>query len=183
MGVSWSEQQAETASFLAVVPPPETAERIQDLRGEVGVDTAVLPHITIKAEPGLGDVDVWRPVVRDAVSRRPSFDISLTVVGWFGLGIVYLAVSPEIVDLHWMVLSAVESVVDGERFEYDGDAYVPHLTLGAEFAGATRSQLDALANRAQEFNGASFTVDSVVEFHRASHGETYVPVNRFALSS
>jgi 2'-5' RNA ligase len=181
MVVSWSEAQAEKASFLAIVPPREIADVIQDLQRRIGVDTSVLPHVTVKAQPGLSLDGSWRHAVADALARRGRAHLSFTAVDWFGSGIVYLAVSDAATELHWTILHAVESVVRGDRFEYDGDAYVPHLTLGAEFAGATGHQLDALAADAIPFVGQEFLVDSVVEFHRSARDAVYVPVRRFAL--
>ncbi len=98
-------------------------------------------------------------------------------------GIVYLEVSGPIVQLHWTVLRAVESAGAGERFEYDGESYVPHLTLGAEFAGASVEQLKAIASGARDLCGVCFTVGEVVEFHRSSATGAYIPTTRFPLGA
>ena len=65
-------------------------------------------------------------------------------------------------------------------FEYDGDGYEPHVTLGAEFAGATARQLRELAHL---FAGRrfTFTVDSVLEFRRTERGGIYGPFSNFVL--
>jgi 2'-5' RNA ligase len=178
--VTWSEDQVEAASFLAVVPPDPIAREIVELQRVVGVDTSVPPHVTVKSQPALAGVERWRPSVEAAVKDLTAFDVTLGGVGWFGTGIVFLQVSRSIVDLHRVVLEAVERVVDDERFEYDGDGYEPHLTLGAEFAGATAAQLSELARL---FAGRrfSFTVKSVLEFRRTERSGLYRPVTEFLL--
>jgi 2'-5' RNA ligase len=178
--VTWSEDQAEAASFLAVVPPDPIAAEIANLQRSVGVDTSVAPHVTVKSQPALADVERWRPSVEAAVRDVAAFDVTLGDVGWFGAGIVFLEVCGPIVDLHNVVLEAVERVVDDERFEYDGDGYEPHLTLGAEFAGATAPQLRELARL---FAGRRFTfmVNSVLEFRRTERSGIYRPVTEFLL--
>ena len=182
MPVSWSEAQAAAASFLAVVPPSEIVDEIVRIRHAVGLATPVAPHVTVKAQPNLESPELWRPAVRQAIDELPSFDIALGPVDWFGDGIVFLAVSDEILGLHRLVLEAVESVVRAERFEYEGDAYVPHLTLGADFVGETKDQLRPIAAAAQERAWAPFPVHEVVEFRRPRPGQDYVPVDAYPLA-
>lgn len=180
VAVSWSEDQADTASFLAVVPPDPIAEEIAQVQRSLGLDTTVPPHVTVKSQSALHDVGRWRPSVEAAVGRQTPFDLELGGVGWFGTGIVFLKVGAAVLDLHRVVLDAVEGAVDDERFEYDGDGYEPHLTLAADFAGASDEQL---ADAARRFEGRrfDFRVESVIEFRRTSRGEVYRPVSSFRL--
>jgi 2'-5' RNA ligase len=181
MAVSWSEAQADAACFLAVVPPPAVVDEIVRIRKVAGLDTSVVPHVTIKAQPNLESPAAWQPVVRDAIAATAPFDLTLGRVGWFGDGIVFLSVSEQIVGLHRVVLEAVESVVHGARFEYEGDAFVPHLTLGATFVGETKRQLRHIANAASGKTWASFRVRSVVEFRRDRRGQEYAPAATYPL--
>ena len=135
-----------------------------------------------EAQPNLEAPELWRPAVRQAIQELPPFDITLGPVDWFGDGIVFLAVSDEIRDLHRLVLEAVESVVRGERFEYEGDAYVPHLTLGADFVGETNDQLLPIAAAARAQAWAPFRVHEVVEFRRQRPDQDYVPVDAYPLA-
>ena len=179
---TWSEERAEAASFLGVVPPASVAEEIVALQRAAGVEASVLPHVTVKAQPGLSDGNAWRPSVAAAVQRFEPFDLEVGGVRWFGHGIVYLATTGRIDELHRRVLDAVEAVVDEGRFEYEGDDYVPHLTLAAEFAGATRPQLDEVASRFAE-RRYTFRVESVIEFWRQTRGGTYRPIGEFGLGA
>jgi len=177
---TWSEDQAEAASFLAVVPPEAIAEEISELQRSAGVDTSMPPHVTVKSQPALSDVERWRPSVADALRRQAPFELEVGGVRWFGQGIVYLAVGGAIVDLHQAVLAAVERVVDEERFEYDGDGYEAHLTFAAEFAGAAALQLVEVAGLFAD-RRYKFRVESVVEFRRHARGDIYRPVGKFTL--
>lgn len=182
MPVSWSEARADAASFLAVVPPEALVDEIVRIRQEVGLDTPVSPHVTVKAQPNLESPVLWRPAVRRAIAALPPFDVTLGPVDWFGDGIVFLGVSDEILSLHRLVLGAVESVVRGERFEYEGDDYVPHLTLGADFVGETTDQLRPIAEVAGRRPWAPFRVHEVVEFRRERPGQEYAPVDVYPLA-
>ncbi len=180
MLATWSEDQAEAASFLAVVPPESIAKEISELQESAGVDTSVLPHVTVKSQPALSDVERWRPSVADVLRRHAPFDLEVGGVQWFGQGIVYLAVVGPIADLHQVVLAAVERVVDEDRFEYDGEGYEAHLTLAAETAGADTPQLAEVAGVFAD-RRYKFRVDSVVEFRRVAGGNIYRPVGKYTL--
>lgn len=181
MKVTWAEGDAAEASFLAVVPPIETAQRIEDVQRRAGIDVDVLPHITVKSQPGLNAAGEWREAVDRALVDVCPFDVAFPRIERFNDGILYLAVAGPIRDLHWALLVAVEPVVGGDRFEYDGDGFVPHLTLGATFAGATSGQLLEIEREAAAFVGGSFGVSSVVEFYRAGPEQPYRPLNDFQL--
>lgn len=181
--VDWSEAQAGAASFIAVVPPEPIASDIDRLRRTVGLDTAVLPHVTVKAQPNLGLPALWRPAVRDALAAVAPFDVTLGDVDWFGDGIVFLHVSDAVARLHRVVLDAIEAVVQGDRFEYEGDTYVPHLTLGAAFVGETPEQLRQIAEAASGRPWPSFQVHDVLEFRREGRDQEYMPVSTYALGA
>ena len=181
--VEWSEGQVDAASFLAVVPPASISREITGLRRGLGLDTAVLPHVTVKAQPNLGSPALWRPAVRDALKGVAPFSITLGDVDWFGDGIVFLKVSDEVVPLHRVVLAAVETAVQGDRFEYEGDAYVPHLTLGATFLGERPAQLRRIAVAASGRHWPAFRVQGIVEFRRERRDQQYMPITTYALGA
>lgn len=183
MLVDWSEAQADAASFMAVVPPERITSDIVRLRRSVGLDTAFLPHVTVKAQPNLEVPELWRPVVRDALAAVAPFQVTLGDVGWFGDGIVFLNVSDEVVRVHRVLLDTIETVIEGQRFEYEGDRYVPHLTLGAAFVGETREQLRQLAEIARGIRWPAFRVHEVIEFRRRRRDEKYKPVSTYALGA
>ena len=91
MTVSWSEDDAVAASFLAVVPPEGLAAEIVDLQRRVGIDVDVVPHVTVKAQPGLEHLELWRPAVRSALAEVAPFEISFDGVAWFGDGRAHAA--------------------------------------------------------------------------------------------
>jgi 2'-5' RNA ligase len=139
-------------------------------------------HVTVKAQPNLEVPDLWRPAVRAALATAAPFDVALGPVRWFGDGIAFLAVGDSMVALHRLLLDAVETIADGERFEYEGPDFVPHLTLGAEFAGDSPGQLQGIAARAAALCWETFTVTEVVEFRREAGAAEYTPVGSYSLS-
>jgi 2'-5' RNA ligase len=184
MGTSWVEESAAIASFLAVVPQQSVADSIERLQASAGVALTVAPHVTFKAQPGLDPAGDWRTAVAATIGQFPSFEFSLGPVGWFGDDVLFLhAQSAALVRLHLAILKCLERIGITQRYEYEGGAFVPHLTLGAAFAGATREQLEQLAASAAGCRWARVPVATVVEFHRGSSTDPYRPTNRFSLQT
>lgn len=182
VGITWSEADAEQASFLAILPPTEVVVRVQDLQAAVGVDASTIPHITVKAQPGLEDPAKWRDAVAETVAKLVPITVDLPGVGWFGDGIVFLTVSDSVRRVHRYVLAAVEDVnPTAARFEYDGPGYEPHLTLAATFAGARPNQLHDIAEAAAELVWPSFVAHEVVELRRTGRDRGYRPVRSYPM--
>jgi 2'-5' RNA ligase len=136
---------SRSASFLAIVPPIAQVEVIQSVQRKCGIETDVSPHITVKAQPGLQRPDSWRKALRLALLAVRPFQLALGPVGWFGSEILYLSVAGEaVVDLHRRILDCLEQAGVNERFEYDGEEFVPHLTVGAPWVTAHDRGLDEL---------------------------------------
>lgn len=178
----WREDEHESASFLAVVPPRVIVDKIADLQRIHGVADAFVAHITVKGQPGLGHRHRWVDHVRSALDSEPPFRVRFVGVDSFGDDIVFLRpAGDELHRLHHRILGALDSTEIGERWEYDGDAFEPHLTLGAAFAGADRDTLRALSRAAARLDLVPFEVTEVIEFHRPARGAAYAAVERFSL--
>lgn len=176
---SWCESNAESATFLAIRPPDPITDRIVALQGACGAST-FYPHITVKAQPGLAEPDRWLPALQAGLARVSPFEVRLGPPTWFGSTIVYLSVrSAGIVELHHRILALLDRAGISERFEYDGEAFVAHLTLGADFAGADSRCLRSLATGAAELSFPSFVVDRVWAFHRSGDNQDYTPWRAF----
>lgn len=125
----WSESDASSASFLAIVPPIGHVQGIESVQRNYGIQTDVSSHLTVKAQPGLQRPETWRAPLTAALRMLRPFALELGSVGWFGREILYLSVvGGTVVDLHWRVLECLQRVGVDERFEYDGEDFVPHLT-------------------------------------------------------
>lgn len=178
--VEWDEASAEAAAFLAIVPPAAVVQEIEALQAACGVRHDFVPHITVKAQPGL-EGEGWREAVRRAVIGG-SVRIELAGVGWFGDGIVFLQAHGDLVALHSTILRTLEAIGVRERFEYEGPAFEPHLTLAARWLGATDDQLDAAAAAAADRRWA-FEADELVEFARSRLVDGYAVARRYPLTS
>lgn len=180
--VVWAEDEHETASFLAVVPPATHCEGIARLQRASGVAASFLPHITVKGQPGLGHPERWVGAVRDALAEEPEIVVGFDGVGSFGDDIVFLRpAGDDIRRVHFVILDALARAGIMERWEYDGDEFQPHLTVGAVFAGDNRETLRSLATAASQLELSPFVVSEIIEFHRPAPGAAYEPRQRFAL--
>lgn len=179
----WSESDASSASFLAIVPPIGHVEAIESVQRKICIQTDVSPHITVKAQPGLQRPELWREPLAVALRMVSPFELELGPVGWFGREILYLSVVGEtVVDLHWRILDCLEQAGVDERFEYDGDEFVPHLTVGAPWVTADDRRLDGLQDAIELLELPPFTVAEIIEFHRSGAAERYRPLGAFQLS-
>ena len=95
--VPWSESDASSASFLAIVPPNGHVEAIESVQRKCGIKTDVSPHITVKAQPGLQRPELWREPLAVALRMLRPFELKLGPVGWFGREILYLSMVGETV--------------------------------------------------------------------------------------
>jgi 2'-5' RNA ligase len=179
--VGWDEDSVSSASFLAIVPPEPIAERIQAMQAIAGLDTSVLPHVTIKSQPGLQDPGCWRGPVRAALAHERTIDAALGPTGWFGSDFLYLEVHGALDQLHRRILACLEELGVEERSEYDGDRFVAHLTVGASQAGTSAAQLAELAGDLDRLALPRFTVSEVVEFRRTPPAQSYQPVGTYPL--
>ena len=178
----WSESTASSASFLAIVPPIEHVGAIESAQRTCWVQTDISPHVTVKAQPGLRQPEAWREPLDVALQTVRPFEIELGPVGWFGREILYMSVAGSaVVDLHWLILGCLERAGIEERFEYDGETFVPHLTVGAPWVTADDRRLDDLQTALELLELPPFTVTEIIEFHRSGFAEPYRPLGAFRL--
>lgn len=172
--VPWSEGDADSASFLAILPPDPITEVIREEQARSGIATTVPPHVTVKAQPGLHDRSTWSGPLRRLFDSIDPFEVRLGPTGWFGSDILYLAVSGGgVSDLHGQILRCLERAGVTERFEYEDDEFLPHLTVGAPWAAPRRSTLEESAARLDRLTFEPFYAFEVVEFHRPSPDAPY----------
>lgn len=84
------------------------AQEVAELQARCGIEPSVLPHVTVKAQPGLEDPDLWEPAVAAVTAATSPFDVQLGPTGSFGDGIVFLSVeSPALIQLPGRILEAL----------------------------------------------------------------------------
>jgi 2'-5' RNA ligase len=161
------------AYFIGLVPDGDLHERLTAFI-ERHAEPAAEPHVTVKAQTGLEDTSVWFAHLRRWASTYPAVEVPLEEPRFFGDEILYLSVGGETVhELHEALLAALAAVGITERFEYEGDAFVPHLTLSATWLGRCAEELAGLAEEARvRFPPTTFRARSLSVF-RSLDGVTY----------
>ena len=164
--------QERGRTYLAVLPSEETGEQLSNLARRHGVDLAV-PHVTVKAPPGLGGGAPWRPVAEEALARVPPFELRLGPPDWFAGRVLVLTVeAPQIRDLHLALVSALDEI-GVTMTDTEGAGYQPHLTLGIARRVESLPRLRDLADAARRLQLAPTPVDAVWAMHRDDPLEPY----------
>ncbi|WP_261663933.1 2'-5' RNA ligase family protein [Deinococcus sp. Marseille-Q6407] len=160
--------------LLALLPPPEVAERLQAWRMQHGVqDAAATPHITVKARSGLGPELTWRPAAQAVAAAATPVTLTLGAARLFSRGqALYLPVaSPDAVALHLALLDALNPP---KRFGYEGPAMQPHLSLALGRRGADLPRLLAAAEtELADLNGFSWTAQHLALMQKPGPGAAY----------
>ena len=167
--------------LLALLPPPDAAQLIQDWRAAHGVrDAAAAPHVTAKARSGLGGpAQAWTPAARAVASGAAPVPLRLGAPRLFPRGqALYLPVhSPQAVRLHLALLDALQPEV---RFGYEGPGMQPHLSLalghsrGRGRRGADLPRLLAAAEaELQPLAGLGWTAHHLTLMRKPGPGGAY----------
>lgn len=167
---------------IAVVPPASVSERIVSFIGAHSKGRSPLaaePHITVKAQGGLTDDLIWLPKIERCVAGYRPFEIALHRAATFGGEVVYLKPGPLSVlrELHRLLLRAIQpSETEMARY-FEGDAYVPHVTLFLRMQGFSAAEMGVLKQEAERVfaEPMTFVVSSLVIFRQTDDGYTYLP--------
>jgi 2'-5' RNA ligase len=120
---------------IAIVPPADLACRIKEIQDRFG-DNGIEPHITLKAQGGLGENTRWLEEVKSIAKETSPFNICLKSIRKFGNEVLYISVdSPEIVSLHNKIVDVLDSSIDVIEKYFEREFYIPHLTLGRTQTG------------------------------------------------
>lgn len=145
------------AYFIGIVPPQQYLKRIQHFQSKWIKVSGVEPHITLKAQGGLTPDKEWIEKVERVSEKCKPFELSLDAPAYFGDNILYLSVhSNRLHDLHKEIVAAISPSDHLIEQYFEGDAFVPHLTLGKEqyggniSTGLTKQQLKEMKQTAEE---------------------------------
>lgn len=120
--------------FIGIVPPKDYLCRIEKFQNKWMRQLGVEPHITLKAQGGLTSDEKWVAKVCNVCERVKPFQVSLDEPKYFGDNILYLSViSNGLIHLHQEVLQEIAPPKHLIKQYFEGDEYVPHLTLGTEY--------------------------------------------------
>jgi 2'-5' RNA ligase len=162
---------------LVVVPPAELAARICEFqKSQLRVAPLAAPHITVKAQGGLGGDEAWLNDVRAVVARFPAFRTGIAGVGMFGGEFLHLRAEPHeaLLRLHAALLKAVNPAPALIERYFEGPAYVPHLTLAGP--GLSSHEMDVVKAAAEQrfAKQETFDVNFVRVLRQAKDGELYL---------
>lgn len=130
--------------FIGVVPPVEDQRRIQHFRERwrAARHGTTEPHVTVKAQGGLTEDLRWLVAVREVCSTTDPIPVETQGPAVFGASVVYLRVSSVgLRNFHHRLVEAVSPSFETLQQYFEGDLYVPHLTLGQSAWGLTDTEL------------------------------------------
>jgi hypothetical protein len=178
-----------TAFFLlAVLPPPQLAERIGRFRAAQHLrDAAAVPHVTIKARSGLSPDLAWQAPLQEVVARHAPVPLSIGGPRVFSNGTaLYLETDgPAAVQLHLALLEALQDRESGGRFfGYEGPGLKLHLSLALKRRGvdlpevlaAAQSEFADLEREPLRFSGHAITL-----MRKPGPGGFYAPLQEWPL--
>jgi 2'-5' RNA ligase len=122
--------------------------------------------VTVKAQPGLDQPSFWLDHIANWSATYPPVAVRLGEPRFFGDEILYLSITGAAIDkLHRALLGCLDAIGVTERFEYEADAYVPHLTLSATWLGRCVEELAGIAEHARSsFRPTEFTARTLSVF-------------------
>jgi 2'-5' RNA ligase len=137
------------------------------------------PHVTVKAQGGLGSDVEWVDRMRAAVARFGEVEVELGDPQTFGDGVVSLAAHGErLAPLHRLLVGVARPTRPEVARYFELDAFTPHLTL------AQGEDLDieaALATARSLARLGVFTCRTLTIFRRTAADETYAPFAELSL--
>ncbi len=170
--------------FVGIALPPELKLRLSLLASGVPGAKWVDPgnyHLTLRF---IGEVDEGRAADIDSALARihaPSFDVTLTTVGHFGLRMLWIGVerNPALQHLH----EKIESALNRLGFAPEERRYTPHVTL-ARLKGTSDARLQAYLGEHALFRAEPFPVDrfSLVASYLTKSGAIYEDEADYALT-
>ena len=142
---------------IAILPPAELSRKIRLLQCQFG-DNGIEPHITVKAQGGLGDNLKWFELAKEIARKTPPIHVTLGDIKKFGNEVLYISVdSPGIITLHNEILDKLDlhdEII--ERF-FERDLFTPHLTLGRTQTGYKHEDFPKMKELAEELLANSET--------------------------
>ena len=131
--------------FLGIVPPNDYKEKIirfQKKWESNNMWKVVEPHITVKAQSGLGTDLVWIDNIKRVCESFPRFVLSIGQPEAFDVAVAYLSVhSVHLRDFHENLVSAVSPPPEIMKRYMEMERFVPHLTLGQTHWGMNSQEV------------------------------------------
>ncbi|MFD1674312.1 2'-5' RNA ligase family protein [Alicyclobacillus fodiniaquatilis] len=153
--------------FIGIVPPHDYKQKIIEFQKKWvnnNMWKIVEPHITVKAQGGLGTDLAWLDSIKQVCASFPKFPVSLGQPETFDVAVAYLSVhSDQLRDFHEKLVSAVSPPPEIMKRYMEMDRFIPHLTLGQTHWGLNSEEIvDMKVSALMELAPfPTFTVDFV----------------------
>jgi 2'-5' RNA ligase len=176
-----------TQFFVGIVPPNDYKEKIIEFQKKWKSNhmwKVAEPHITVKAQSGLGTDLVWLDNIKRVCASFPRFQVSLGQPETFDVAVAYLSVhSAHLRDFHERLVSAVSPPPEIMKRYMEMDRFVPHLTLGQTHWGMKSQEIVDMKESASVELAPfpTFTVDFVRVYHEIEK-DIYVPYEDIELA-
>ena len=150
---------------IAIVPPEELCCRIKDIQDRFG-NNGIEPHITLKAQGGLGENIKWLENVKLIAKQTSPFKVVLGNVRKFGNEVLYISIdSPGLVTLHNRIIDELNLSPEIIERYFESELFIPHLTLARTQAGYKQDDFPKIRELAEQMLQGSYT-SFEVEFMR-----------------
>ncbi|KYP82067.1 2'-5' RNA ligase [Ferroacidibacillus organovorans] len=165
--------------FVGIVPPTDYKERIVEFQKRWQSNRTwevAEPHITVKAQSGLGDDLRWLESIKRTCASFPRFTVSIDQPKTFGEAVAYLSVeSSEIHDFHERLVEAVSPPPEVMKQYMEMERFIPHLTLGQTHWGMSSEEISEMRSFASItlFPFPTFSVDFIRVFQEIEKN-TYI---------
>lgn len=131
--------------FLAITPPELLIQQLSDFHKPWG-NAKNPPHITLKAPNSLAEPAYWLTRVTELCQYTKPFEVKLAGVGQFGKAVLYMkAHAPELLVMHRHLLAITQPSVAEQASYFEGEAFLPHLTLAHIESGLTEADITRMA--------------------------------------
>ena len=173
--------------FVGIVPPKDYKERIVEFQKRWQSNRTwevAEPHITVKAQSGLGDDLRWLESIKRTCASFPRFTVSIDQPETFGEAVAYLSVeSSEIHDFHERLVEAVSPPPEVMKQYMEMERFIPHLTLGQTHWGMSSEEISEMRAFASMtlFPFPTFSVDFIRVFQEIEKN-TYIPFKDIVLA-
>ena len=165
--------------FIGIVPPNDYRQKILEFQRKWvnnNMWKIVEPHITVKAQSGLGADLAWLESTKAVCSSFRRFPVSLGVPGTFDAAVAYLSVHSErLRDFHEKLVAAVSPPPEIMSRYMEMDRFIPHLTLGQTHWGLNSQEVTDMtsAGLTELSPFPTFTVDFVRVYRKMDHDDVY----------
>lgn len=171
-------RSAHVRFFVAITPPEEMSAELAKLMGDLG-DPWPVPHVTVKAPPGLTADGWWLDHVRAVASRTAPFEVLIGGLRTFGHRVVYLAVSATpLEEVHRRLIELIPETSAERQGREEPQTYVPHLTLAVARSSRPLPPLEEVRARLGPL--PPFFAHELVVYRREDPSRGYEPWHRLA---